>query len=66
MKPYWIKERQNPQLGTYFILCGQMSVKSAHAQTSSLYGTNTMRRFDTEAAYHAEVENLRKAGERVQ
>lgn len=66
-QPWWIKERSNPQLGTYFVLCGQMSAKEARTEErGSLYGSNTMLRFDTEAAYRAKATELRDAGERVQ
>lgn len=66
-QPWWIKERYNPQLGTYFVLCGRMPTKEARAaERGSLYGTNTMLRFDTEGEYQDKARELREAGERVQ
>jgi hypothetical protein len=66
MKPYWIKERHNPQLGVYYVACGQMSETAAKAYERSKYADNTMHRFDDEASYLARLAELRKDGERVQ
>lgn len=65
-KPYWIKERDNPQLGIYFVACGQLSVREARSREGSLYGSNRMLRFDSEAEYNAKLKELRAAGEKVQ
>ena len=62
---WWIKERDNPQRGTYWVACGQMSKTSAKRQESSLYGSNTMHGYATEADYNARLAELRKTGERV-
>lgn len=65
--PYWIKERYNPQLGTYYVACGQMSKTAARRmETRSLYGDNVMLRFETEDAYKSKLDALSKAGEKVQ
>lgn len=66
VKPWWIKERDNPQLGTYFVACGQMSKTAAKKHETPLYGFNIMHRFDTEEAYQAELAALKKRKERVQ
>lgn len=66
MKSYWIKERYNPQLGTYYVACGQMSKTAAARHTRPIYGDNLMHRFDTEDAYKARLTELRQKGERVQ
>jgi hypothetical protein len=64
--PYWIKERHNPQLGIYYVACGRLSKADAMKAERALYGDNIMRRFDTLEAYQARLDELRKAGERVQ
>lgn len=67
MKPtkFWIKSRYNPQLGTYFVPMGQMSIRNAKRHERPLYGDNTMLSFDTEQAYLDKIEALKKQGERV-
>lgn len=50
---YYIKERHNPQLGVYFIACGQMTKKAAKAAENAIYGYNVMRSFDTQEEYEA-------------
>lgn len=64
-KPFWIKKRHNPQLGTYFVACGRMSLAEARGQEYALYGSNEMLRLDTEAEYLDKLEELRAAGEEV-
>ena len=65
VKPYWIKERHNPQLGVYYVAMGQKSVREAKKFEKSLYGMNYMHRFDSEREYIAELEKLRAAGETI-
>jgi hypothetical protein len=65
-KPYWIKERDNPQLGVYYVACGQLGVREAARMTQSLYGSNKMLRFDTEVEYLSKLNELRGAGKTVQ
>ncbi len=65
LKKYWIKERQNPQLGTYFVGEGMLSAAAARRMENTLYGTNIMRSYDTEGAYRAELQRLRDCGENV-
>ena len=62
---YWIKERHNPQLGVYYVLCGQMPVKEAEAFESPLYGNNVMHRYRTEKEYNEAIESLEKAGAKI-
>ena len=64
-KPWWIKERDNPQIGVYYVACGRMAVKAAKACEKALYGSVTMLRFDTEEAYNTKLAMLRKEGMRV-
>jgi hypothetical protein len=66
IKPWWIKERDNPQLGTYWVACGQLSKTDAMKMESCLYGMNFMHRFDTEADYEGKLAELKKRKERVQ
>jgi hypothetical protein len=63
--PWWIKERHNPQLGTYYVPRGQMTVKAAKMCEVSAYGSNFMQRYETEALYKAALAKLKKDGERV-
>lgn len=63
--PFYIKERYNPQTGTYFVACGKMKVKDAKSMGRSLYGSNEMHRFDNEADYKDRLRELRESGERV-
>ena len=68
MKPkqWYIKERRNSQLGTYYVACGPLSKTAAKAKTRCLYGENTMHSFASEKEYNAKLASLREAGERVQ
>lgn len=66
VKRYWIKERHNPQLGIYYVACGQLSKTEAKRAESPLYGDNYMLSYDTEEAYLARLAELREKGERVQ
>ena len=63
---YWIKERDNPQLGIYYVACGQMTVKFAKACERPLYGFNYMRKYPTRESYEQALAALRTAGEKVQ
>jgi hypothetical protein len=65
-KPYWLKERHNPQLGVYWVKEGQCGVREAKRMERTLYGTNIMHRFGTEAEYNAKIEALQKEGARIQ
>lgn len=65
-KRFWIKERHNPQLGVYFVACGQMSNAEAKRTEKSLYGDNYMLGFDTEAEYKAKLAELKRSGKSVQ
>jgi len=65
-KPYWIKERQNPQLGVYYVGCGQISVTKAKKYEKPLYGHNVMHRFASEQEYNARIAELRDKGLMVQ
>jgi len=58
-KYWWIKERDNPQLGVYYRGCGNMTVNEARQYESPLYGHNIMHRFDNEAAYKARCIELK-------
>ncbi len=67
MKPkrFWIKERYNPQLGTYYVGCGAMSIKAARGMERPLYGDNIMHEYPSEADYLAKLAELRKLGKNV-
>jgi hypothetical protein len=64
-KYWWIKERQNPQLGTYYVACGQITVTQARMHEGAIYGSNRMHKFETKEAYEQRIVELRKQGERV-
>ncbi len=63
---YWLKERFNPQLGTYWVKRGQMTATAAKRCEKSVYGDNRMHSFDTEAEYLAQIAKLEKSGVSVQ
>lgn len=66
-KLFYIKERFNPQLGTYYVRLGQMSKAAAkRIEGKSLYGSNIVHGFETEQDYNAKVAELRSKGESVQ
>ena len=64
-KPYWIKERHNPQLGVYYVGCGQMTARDAKRHESPIYGDNIMHEYRSRADYAAKLEELQKRGEKV-
>lgn len=64
--PYWIKERVNPQIGTYFVACGQMSKTEAKKHEDPMYGRNAMHKFGSKRAYNARLRQLAKEGKAVQ
>lgn len=64
-KKFYIKERHNPQLGVYYVPCGQMSKTAAKQAGLGIYGMNVMIPFDSEEEYQQELEKLRAKGERV-
>ena len=66
---YWIKERYNPQLGTYFYYCGQLSNTEAMSMETpktglfltALYGSNIMHSYDTKEEADAALTAFQKA-----
>jgi hypothetical protein len=64
-KPWWIQERRNPQLKTYYVALGRLGIMEAKCQEASLYGDNYMLRFDSEAEYRAKLDELLRSGARV-
>jgi hypothetical protein len=65
-KLYYIKQRFIPQLGTYFVPCGQLSKTEAKKMEKPIYGDNYMTPYKTEQEYTAAIEFLKKSGENVQ
>lgn len=65
-KKFWLKERFNPQLGTYWVRMGQMSATAANKCARPIYGSNTMHSFETESEYLKRIGELKAAGESVQ
>lgn len=59
MKKFYIKERHNPQLGTYYVACGQMTKKEAKSYEDTRYGTNVMHGYDTAEEYEKALADLR-------
>lgn len=64
-KSYYIKERHNPQLGTYYVRCGQMTKKEAKQHTTPGYGYNVMMEYKTEEEYQEAINTLVEKGERI-
>jgi hypothetical protein len=64
--PWWIMERHNPQLGVYYVACGQMSKTAAKRHEDVLYGFNVMKRYETEEEYKIALEWLRDQGKCIQ
>jgi len=62
IRKYWIKERNNPQIGVYYVACGQMSISAARKLEQALYGDNVMLKFDTETDYQAKLNELQRNG----
>ncbi len=65
-KKWYIKQRDNPQLGTYYVACGQLSKAAARRQEGSLYGFNLMRPYETYQQYEKALADLKANGERIQ
>ena len=63
---FYIKERHNPQLGVYYVGCGQLTAKEVKAYEKPLYGNNYMLKFDTKESYEFKLKELEDNGERVQ
>lgn len=67
MLKYYIKERYNPQTGTYYVARGQMTKKQAkEIEKGCIYGNNRMLPFDTEEDYLNKITELQLAGNHVQ
>lgn len=64
-KKFYIKKRYNPQLGTYYVACGQLSKTAAKRYESPIYGSNIMLAFDTKEDYKKSIAELEKKGIRV-
>lgn len=64
-KKFYIKERHNPQLGTYYTACGQMTAKEAKSYVPSLYGHNFMHSYDSDEEYQEAIRKLKAEGHEV-
>jgi hypothetical protein len=64
-RPFWIKERHNPQLGTRYEARGQMSYAAAKRECRTLYGENLMHEYRTKSDYEAKLKQLQEQGQRV-
>ena len=62
---YFIKERNNPQIGTYYILMGKLSAKEAKKHEASLYGFNTMLKYKTKSEYDRAILSIKESGARI-
>jgi len=65
MKSYYIKERVNPQTGTYFVLKGQLTKKEVKKEEESIYGTNIMHEYKTNQDYNAAINTLLNKNEKI-
>lgn len=59
---YWIKERNNPQLETYYIACGRMTKRDAKKLENAKYGYNTMHSYETKEDYQMKIASLKSFG----
>lgn len=57
-KKFWLKKRNNPQLGVYYIKLGQLSEREAKQHAASIYGHNEVIAFNTEKEYLDKIEEL--------
>ena len=64
-KLYYIKERHNPQLGTYYVTMGQLSKREAKRNENSIYGDNYMLGYQTEEEYKKAISDLKQRGFRI-
>ena len=65
-KYWWIKERYNPQLGVYYVACGNIPQATAKRMADSLYGTNVMHPYKSKELYVDALSDLLNEGGRVQ
>lgn len=56
---YWIKRRDNPQLGVYYVPMGQMTRTAAMEHENTRYGDNIMLEYDTQERYKQRIEYLK-------
>ena len=59
---FWLKERVNPQLGTYYVKCGKITAREAKTMENSLYGDNYMHKFKTIDEYESKISELKDKG----
>lgn len=57
-KYWWIKERDDPQLGAYYTACGYLTVEEANRNLNPAYGSNTMLKYRTKKEYEAAIKKL--------
>jgi len=66
-KKFYLKERHNPQLGIYYVRCGQLSETAAkRKERGGVYGSNVMLPYDTEIEYAEAIAKLAMEGKSVQ
>lgn len=59
---YYIKERQNPQTGTYYVIYGQLTKAEVKKHEKPIYGFNIMHAFPTSAEYEVRIAELKAKG----
>lgn len=62
---YWIKERNNPQTGVYYVACGKLSRKAVKRHERPLYGSNRMLPYPSKEGYEAAIKALKEQGKSV-
>ncbi len=60
-----IKQRSNPQHGTYYVAEGKLSNRDATRRIKSIYGSSERMVFDTEEEYEAAIYKLKADGHSV-
>lgn len=63
---YWILERHNPQFKEpYYVLLGKCSAADAKKRENTLYGTNYVTSYQTEALYNERIQELKDIGAKI-
>lgn len=65
MKKFYIKKRNNPQTGIYYVCEGKLTKAEAKKHENPLYGYNVMIPYDNEKEYTEAIEHLKSIGERI-
>lgn len=62
---YYIGERCNPQLATYYRAYGQLPKNQVKKKEDCAYGTMTLTSYETKDLYEAKLKELSEGGARI-